>query len=384
MALAIVLVVAWGAGFLWFRGHDAGDAPTAVSATATPTPTASQSSSAPVASAPVSSAPVSSAPVSSAPASSAPVPSSSAAEPAAAKPSAPASSSAPLKRTVTPLGLRMPVDANPAAPRPLPRPLPPVADFTMASFNILGSTHTGKSGANAGMAPGAQRVNGVLSVLAQHDISVVGIQEFQPNQRAAFNARARGWSMWPGLSMGRRAGENSVAWRDDTWERVATDLIPIPYFHGRIRPMPYVLLRHRETGIRAYFSTFHNPASVYGPAQKWRSIATTRQIGLFNRLEQSGVPQLVTGDMNERAEYFCRVTRSTRLKAAAGGSTGPRCAPPRPTQIDWIFGSPDVRFSNYLVDRSPTVRRTTDHPVIVSRVSLDALKYPKSYVPPAG
>ncbi len=251
-----------------------------------------------------------------------------------------------------------------------------VADFTMATFNLLGSSHTLGGSKRAS---GPARMNGALQILDQHQVSVVGLQEFQPDQRAAFQSRATGWAMYPGVSMGRRAGENSVAWRTDTWELVTPGLVDIPYFGGHIRPMPYVLLRHKQTGVQAYFSTFHNPADVHGPAQKWRTDATTREVGLFNRLKATGIPQLVTGDMNERDNYFCRITAETGLVAAAGGSnTGGSCRPPKPIQIDWIFGSPGVAFSSYTVDKSPLVRRTTDHPVVLAHVSIDASKFKAS------
>ena len=273
------------------------------------------------------------------------------------------------------------VVVNPVEPRPKPRVLPPVAEFRMATFNVLGSSHTGPGGHHARLASGPQRIGGVMALLDGHNISVLGIQEFQPNQRAAFQVRAGGWSIYPGLSMGRRAGENSVAWRNDTWEMVEPGLIPIPYFGGRIRPMPYVLLRHKATGVQAYFSTFHNPANVGGNMQRFRNEATRRQIGLFNRLGGTGIPQFVTGDMNERAEYFCRVTGSTPLVSPAGGSNSGGCQPPRPSRIDWIFGSPNARFSEYQIDRGPMVRGTSDHPILVTKVTIDALKFPKSYTP---
>ena len=146
---------------------------------------------------------------------------------------------------------KKPVVVNPVVPRPKPRVLPPVAEFKMATFNILGNVHTGPGGHHSWLRSGPQRMGGVLSLLNSHDVSVVGIQQSQPIQRQAFQARAGGWSMYPGLSMGRRAGENSVAWRDDTWEMVKPGLIGIPYFFGRIRPMPYVLLCHKTTGVQA-------------------------------------------------------------------------------------------------------------------------------------
>jgi hypothetical protein len=252
-----------------------------------------------------------------------------------------------------------------------------VAEFSLATFNVLGSSHTEKGGHHAWLASGPERVGGVLQILDQHDISVVGLQEFQRNQRTTFASRARGWQMYPTLSMPARDGENTVAWRTDTWDLVRPATVAIPYFNGRTRQMPYVLLRHKETGVQAYFSTFHNPADTrrFRGQQRFRNAATERQIDLFNRLDREGVPQFVTGDMNERAEYFCKVTARTRLVAAAGGSNSGSCRPPRPTMIDWIFGSRGVGFSSYRVDRGPLVRRTTDHPVVVTRASVDAGRF---------
>ena len=340
-AFVVLLVATWGIGFLWVRGDLTPGADKADAVKAAPSSSASPSGAVPSAS----------------------------------------PTEATYTGKVAPADERRQVDINPAPARPRPLALPPVVSFRVASFNFLGSSHTGGGGHSPGMASGPQRIGGSLAILNGQGISVVGIQEFQPNQRATFQRQASGWAMYPGLSLGRRAGENSVAWRTDTWELVKPGLIDIPYFNGRIRPMPYVLLRHKQTGVLAYFSTFHNPANIGGNMQRFRSEATRRQINLFNQLERTGIPQFVTGDMNERDEYFCRVTGSTPLIAAAGGSNNGGCVPPRPAQIDWLFGSPGVLFSGYVIDRSPLVRRTTDHPVIVATATVDALKFPKAYQP---
>ncbi len=351
-AFVVLLVAVWGVGFLWVRGDLTPGPDKADAANASPGQTPSQT---------VTASPSPDAPSLS--------PSLSPGELYTGK--------------VKPADERKQVDVNPSFARPRPLALPPVAQFTVASFNLLGSSHTKSGGHSPGLASGPQRISGALRLMDQHGISVVGLQEFQPDQRATFQRQATGWAMYPGLSLGRRAGENSVAWRSDTWELVKPALVDIPYFKGRIRPMPYVLLRHTQTGVLAYFSTFHNPANIGGNMQRWRNEATRRQINLFRQLEAQGIPQFVTGDMNERDEYFCKVTGATPLVAAAGGSNSGRCAPPRPTQIDWIFGSPQVVFSRYVVDRSPLVRRTSDHPVVAATVTIDALKYPKAYQPVA-
>lgn len=348
-AFVVLLVAIWGVGFLWFRGDLDFGSERASARKAEPSATTTPSASA---------------------------------SPSVDVPSA-APTVAPYTGTINPADERKAVDVNPAAVHPKPLALPPVAQFTVATFNLLGSSHTKGGGESARLGSGPQRMGGALSLLASHGISVVGFQEFQPDQRSAFASRAKGWAMYPGLSLGRRAGENSVAWRLDTWELVKPALVPIPYFNGNIRPMPYVLLRHKPTGVQAYFSTFHNPADSgrFQGQQRHRTAATTREISLFNQLEASGIPQFVTGDMNERDEYFCRVTGSTPLIAAAGGSNNGGCAVPKPTQIDWIFGSPGVTFGGYVVDRGDLVRRTTDHPVVVTQVVVDALKFKNAYNP---
>ena len=342
-AFVVLLVIVWGVGFLWVHGDFKPSADKAVPPRTQPVATTKPS-----------------------------------ALPSRAVPSALATGKAYTGK-VSLADERKQVDINPAPARPRPVALPPVAQFTMATFNLLGSSHTNRGGASPGMASGPQRMRGAVAILASHQVSLVGFQEFQPDQRAAFQRDAQGWAMYPGLSLGRRAGENSVAWRADTWEMVKPALIDIPYFNGRIRPMPYVLLRHKQTGVLMYVSTFHNPANIGGNMQRYRTAGTTREIGLFNSLEKTGIPQFVTGDMNERSEYFCRITGSTPLIAAAGGSNNGGCAPPQPTQIDWIFGSPGVQFGGYTIDRSALVRRTTDHPVVVTQVLVDAMKFKNSY-----
>jgi hypothetical protein len=352
-AFVVLLIAVWGGGFLWFRGDlspgsDKGSAKSSAKASKTtadadPSPSTSPDSS----------------------------------------PTAVPAVAGKYTGNVSVRDERKAVNLNPTAVRPRPIALPPIATFKMATFNLLGSSHSKKGGSSAGFAPGTSRMNGALQILAQHQVSVVGFQEFQPDQRNAFRSRAKGWEMYPGLSMGRRAGENSVAWRSDTWEMVRPGLIPIPYFNGNIRPMPYVLLRNKQTGIRAYFSTFHNPANIGGNMSRFRREATRREINLFNQLETQGIPQFVTGDMNDNNEYFCPVTAGTQLIAAAGGSNNGGCVVPRPTPIDWIFGSPGVVFSNYVYDQSPLVHHTTDHPVPSTTVTIDALKFKNAYDPNA-
>ncbi|MGZ4500400.1 MAG: endonuclease/exonuclease/phosphatase family protein [Nocardioidaceae bacterium] len=254
--------------------------------------------------------------------------------------------------------------------RPAP---PPQLDFTISSFNALGASHTVPGGTHPTYAPGPERARWAAGLLAAHGVEVVGFQELQAPQLSMLERVAPGYAFYPGFSQGRLGTENSIAWRTDTWQLVRANTVSIPYFNGHRRAMPYVLLRNAATGLEVYVANFHNPASVprFRDQQHWRDVATGMEISLVNTLHQeTGLPVFVTGDMNERDEYFCRVTAGTGMVAAAGGSNTGSCAPPRPIGIDWIFGTPGVQFSGYTVDRSPLVQRTTDHPVVISQVHL--------------
>jgi hypothetical protein len=211
-------------------------------------------------------------------------------------------------------------------------------------------------------------------------IDVVGFQELQADQYTAFqDATGHQFDAYPGLELGRLNSENSIAWRTDQWQAVEKQTVSIPYFRGHPRLMPLVKLRSTTTGLEAWFFNSHNPASTpqWGDNERWRDAATAKEIGLVNdlRSQSPDTPVFVTGDMNEREEFFCRVTGSTDLVAAIttayGGTGDPTCQPPRIRYVDWILGTSDVTFSNYVEDTGALVRRTTDHPVIVSDVHVE-------------
>lgn len=266
--------------------------------------------------------------------------------------------------------------------RPGPRrEAPRILDFRISSFNMLGSSHTTSKGKNPRRASGPARTARAASYITAAGISVVGFQELQPNQRSTFLSATGGrWGLYPG-NAGGLDGDNSIAWRLDTWEMVKPGSRPIPYFGGRPRNMPVILLRNKQTGITAYFTNFHNPANTkqYGNQDRWRAAAKARQVELFRELKDDGYPVFVTGDMNETQSWFCAVAGPGDLKAAAGGDGGRNgCSVAGGYRVDWIAGSHDVQFSNYREDKSGTVKWMTDHPVMITDVRIDSSLFPDS------
>lgn len=249
----------------------------------------------------------------------------------------------------------------------------PATRFHVASFNVLGYNHTAKGGDARGYADGIERMGYAYQILKNHHVNVVGFQELQPQQYERFNQlTGKRWSLYPGDRLERIAMHNSIAWKTSKWEKLDADYLNIPYFEGEPVKMPVVKLRNRKTGRVVYFANFHNPADSYGPAQKWRDQARRKQIELARRKFAEGVPLVITGDMNERDKYFCNMVAKAPMRAANGGRNpkdGP-CETPSPMGIDWIFGSRYIGFADYKKVESRLVRKTTDHPFVVTRATI--------------
>ena len=276
---------------------------------------------------------------------------------------------------------------TPTGDDPTPRTAPRAVDLTVASFNVLGSTHTRPRGNRSGMDPADVRMDGVLALLEREQVDLVGFQEMLRDQQRLFADRATGWRLWPGLAGPGRAGEASVAWRTDTWTLHAGALVDVPDADGAPRPFPRVQLRHRASGLLVELGNHHHPADTrrYPRQERFREAAERRQVELVTATEEAGVPQLVVGDMNERGDYFCAITGATPLTTGAGGShVDGRCRPPADMVVDWVLGSPGLRWTAYDVLRDRLVRRTTDHAVVVASARIDPADFPDAVVGATG
>lgn len=234
-------------------------------------------------------------------------------------------------------------------------------DFRVASFNVLGASHT--DGSNKRLGSG-KRMAITVDLLRDSGADVVGLQEFQTGQARQFMGSMGGWAAFPGPNGSSREVQNSIAWRTDAWTLLESHTLDIPYFFGKPMPMPYVLLQDAVTKRNVWFINVHNPADVHGPAQKWRDRAITLETDLIRRLNADGTPVVITGDFNGRGEVFCAVNGRGGMHAALGGSMDGGCKPPGRMDVDWIFGSGEIAFSGYQRWDSAAVDRASDHPLL--------------------
>jgi endonuclease/exonuclease/phosphatase family metal-dependent hydrolase len=249
------------------------------------------------------------------------------------------------------------------------------AVFRVATFNVLGSSHTGGHGDEAARPSGVARMARAVQVLAEHQVQVVGLQEFETVQARAFLAQTHGrWQIYPGLSGDTR---DAVAWRTDTFQLVQAQTVRVPYFNGALVEMPVVLLRERTSGKEVYFFNVHNSADTYKyhHQQANRTSAMAREVQLIGQMHGFKIPVIFTGDLNERDPAYCALTAQAPLHAAYGGSNSAAggCRPPRiggSVPIDWIFATPEVTFTDPVMDHSGLVRAATDHPFYAATATL--------------
>lgn len=239
--------------------------------------------------------------------------------------------------------------------------------FIVASFNVLGHSHTARGGKKRRQfASSSRRMNHSLSLLGSNRVSLVGLQEFQGVQRRMFLRRTKGW----GLHSPRSDPQDSIAWRKSRFKLLRKDSIKVPYFK-RYRPMPVVTLRDRATGRKLSVISVHNPANRGAKRKmgKRRYIAVGRELRAVKRLKRkTGAPVILMGDFNtNERRFYCRMVKHG-MYASSRGTRGKRCHPSRGNGVDWIFGTKKIRFRGHMALRGGIVGRTTDHPLILARV----------------
>lgn len=251
-------------------------------------------------------------------------------------------------------------------PSALPRTGGPFS-FVLGSFNVLGSQHSTRGGDKPNYPAASWRSAQAAGLMAKHGVDIVGTQELQDDQLRAITART-GMAAYPGFGWGVKETDNSILYDPRKFEFVSGSHFTIT-FVSRARPQPILRLRDKASGSEFYVINTHpSPGGGAALAQRRRAQATT--VGVIRNLEASGLPVFITGDMNDRAEFFCHVAVPAGLVAANGGSTAGGCHPPGgPIAVDWVAGTEGV-WTNYWRDTTPVSRKISDHFFISGRVSV--------------
>lgn len=254
-------------------------------------------------------------------------------------------------------------------------PVPPdrPTKIKVASFNVLGYNHTEPGGSKPWYANGRDRMRMATKLIKQQRFDAFGMQELQVPQWEVFrNQLGSSYRMYPSNELGSAPMQNSIAWNYKDWYAEQKNTIAVPYFHGDKIRMPYVLLRNRETGGKVYLYNSHHAADTQGNASRWRTKAIELEAALINRLKKAhpSIPVISTGDKNATNKYICPIMQKTGIVPANGGgySNGKCHMPTLPAHppINWVSATSRLRWSTYQALRNATVKKITDHPVIIA------------------
>ncbi len=235
--------------------------------------------------------------------------------------------------------------------------------FKVGSFNVLATQHTDPGGQHASWPSSSWRTPQTIGYLRGSGVSVAGLQEVKTNQLNAITG-GLGFQAWPGGS----DPDNSIIWDPKVFDLVSTDSFAITFMHS-VRPQTIVRLRHKKTQLEFYFLNMHTSAGG-GKYAASRAAGLDTAVSVINRLKADGIPIFLTGDMNDREEFFCRVMPPTGMVAAIGGSTAGGCRPARALAVDWVTATSDVAFSGYVEDRSPVSRKVSDHHYVYATATV--------------
>lgn len=228
--------------------------------------------------------------------------------------------------------------------------------FNVASFNVLGSSHTAPGGNKADRPSGVSRMRGAVAAMKNHNIDIAGMQEFQGDQQKEFKRLAPNFGV-----VG--SNDNAIVYNKEKFKLVEKRSFKIPYFGGHMKEMPIVKLQDKATGKQVWVVNIHNPADTKNSPHnaKNRAKAISIEQNVMRQLQATGIPVIFTGDFNDGK------TVDGSMDRVGMNSAAPKKAS---RAIDYIFGSSGVSFSNYSNDGRTKKNGTSDHPIIVSTAAI--------------
>lgn len=267
----------------------------------------------------------------------------------------------------------------------------PAGSFVIATYNVLGASHSDSGGNKAYEPDSGPRMDKAIKVIQQNGFDVIGLQEFEQKQRTMFLSRTNGaYGIYPSSAVyrGDRTSVNSIVWRSDRFELVRGFERPFVYFGGNENALPVVLLRDKETGDEFYVTNTHDPANTrrWKDQERFRIENARRHRAFVAGLRDEGLPVFLVGDLNSTFKVrpgkdragrdelpYCILTEGGVLHNAydvlRGRNTSACPTTDTAGSIDHVYVTPGVNVSNWDIIRSDDAKFASDHYPVSAVVS---------------
>ncbi|MCA9325742.1 peptidoglycan DD-metalloendopeptidase family protein [Candidatus Saccharibacteria bacterium] len=271
------------------------------------------------------------------------------------------------------------------------------SEVKIATFNVRGASHTKDY---------ISRANKAIKVIKDEGVGVIGLQEFQTNQRSYFLSKLTNFDIYPERSDKNvhHSVENSIIWDTTKYERVkgGSGIQPdLGYFCYNQLNAPYVKLRvvtPDDSGQEFYVLNTHDPANSDSNDCKdqaaYHRWLNARQHVLFIKSKlNENLPIYLTGDFNSKYDLvrdtslngspyqgiaqnltYCLLSSSGVVSDAYDVSSGRKFKCPNSTPpgggggIDHVYVTNDIAVSSYKAVAKQKVG--SDHPMIIFTTSL--------------
>jgi surface antigen len=257
--------------------------------------------------------------------------------------------------------------------------------FRIASFNVLGKSHTdGPSANKPGWATWSERIQASLRVIQSNNLEIIAFQEFEPDQRAYLKEHLPNYGQ---STHGKDS--DSIMWNSDRFDMVGKGTWETVYFGGPIQE-PWVKLKDKDTQQEFYVLSVHDPINRGQGSAQTRYENALKHKALVERL-QSEAPVLLVGDFNSAytKDGGAGATSNEKLTYCVIAVNGPmndaydlsvprqeKC-PNKPKQgvrnyIDHIYLTPEIEVekNSFKEIRSGETSNGSDHPTIFSDVVI--------------
>lgn len=254
-------------------------------------------------------------------------------------------------------------------------------DIDIGTYNVWGSNHTGHASA-------MRRIPLVAKNIEKHQVDIVGMQEFQQDQRIKLMSLLPNFSVFPDLDhKNRYESVNSIIYNTDKYELVKGSWTPMPkYFNNRDTDIPLILLRDKDTDQEFYVLNTHDPAKpIYAHL---RYLAGQEHAKITDKLSLNGLPIYFPGDFNSgfgvrftqgnrtyknERKYltWCLMTKSGVMRNAYDALKGRQGCSRKTTKekgigiVDHIYVSEEVDVEKYVVEWKNT--GSDAHPFVYIR-----------------
>ena len=235
--------------------------------------------------------------------------------------------------------------------------------FKMVTWNLLGWSHTNGRQAKYGhFKSGVIRMALAIKVITRHrGVSVYGFQEFQAQQQKIFRKHFKDkWGFY-------NVGDNGIMWKRKVWSMLEWRTIEVPYYAGRPKPMPVLLLKHQKTGVVCMFMSVHNPWNEFDGDGSSRRSGWHTQFEVMKNWSERGALPFAFNDANAGPYSFGKIAEEY----------GVRYTGPEPhLNIDFMFYVMDeaVEIEDHKSIRHDRIREITDHPFVKAKVRVHIKK----------